>query len=367
MDALRRLFKPQSRGAINLMVERFLFVFEAHDIDVSQIPRLVPQLRYEDLESPKQLLAALTPAVIDATAQLFGVRSQWLEGLDDLVYYPFWTRKNPKAFLSLFASASVLGDRTHEFPLRVLATSMDIGLPGTIPQLLLPVIVETVGVAGDDPVHRCHVSGTYYNWADPASRIELKALAWLVYRGLKTPVPLFQVTLDELENFAGGLAIPSVVWRRGLVTDPSLEDYILSLQQSAVAKETDELPAVLSYLDEQGLSDFRFETPNSPILDVPAEETTSKDAPFATPAPDKKPSAGKRQNQKDQWAAIVGAAQAAWAYEPTVTYTAMIGRLQRMPHLKASALGDSAIRKHIRDVAPPGVRDKPGRRSKQST
>ena len=367
MDALRKLFKPRSKESINRMAERFQHVFEAHNIDASQIPRLIPQIKYEDLESPKQLLAALTPKVIDATAQLFGVRPEWLEGQDDRVYNLLWARKYPKTFLMQFALALAPGTQEPWFPLRILTTAMDLDRQAPFSQLLVPVIVETTGSVGEDVLYRCQVYGDYYDWTDSSSRIELKALALLVHRHLKTSIPLFRVTPDEMEHITEGVVIPSVVWRRGIITNPSLEDFILSLQQSVVAKETDELPAVLSYLDAQGLSDFKFETPHPSIPDKPEDEATSEDVPVPTLASGKKSTPGKREVQKEQWAAIVGAAQALWAQEPKVTYTAMIFRLQRMTHLKASALGESAIRKHIRDVASSEVRGKPGRKSKQST
>lgn len=364
MDALRKLFKPKPRDSINLIAERFRHVFEAHDIDVSQIPRLIPQVRYEDLQSSERLLNALTPEVIDATAQLFGVRIEWLQGQDDRVYELLWARKYPKTFLSQFAQALASGNQDTWFPLRVLTTSMDLDRQARFQQYLVPVIVETTGAVGEDFLHRCHVYGDYYDWTDSASRIELKALSLLAYRHLNKPIPLFKVTPEEMERFTDGLAIPSVVWRSSPITNPSLEDFILSSEQSRVAKETDELPDVRSYLEAQGLSDFTFKTPPPPSPYEPKEATAPQEAPVVTPASEKKSSLGKRQAQKVQWAAIVSAAQVIWAEEPTATYVVVIRRLKRMPLLKASALSDSAIQKHLRPIAPPEVRGKPGRKSK---
>lgn len=367
MEALRKLFKPRSGASISLMAERFLHVFEANKIEASHIPRLIPQIRYDDLESPSKLLPALTPAVIDATAKLFGVRSQWLEGVDETVYESFWDTRNPKAFLTHFAPAFALDNPEVWYPLRVLTTSMRLDRLSPTEQLLFPVIVETLTRIGDDPIYRCRTCSTYFDWTDPRSRMELKAITLLVYRHLKTPIPLIQVTPEEMERLTDGVAIPAVVLRKTVITKPSLEDYVLTSDESGVAKETDELPAVLSYLEAEGLDDSVFESASPISPDAPVKETAPTDFLDVVPAPEKKPSTGKRQTQKDQWAAIVGAAQAIWAQDPTVTYTAMIQRLQRMPHLKASALGESAIRKHIRAVAPPEVRGKPGRKPQKSS
>lgn len=367
MDVLRKLFKPRLKDSISLIAERFLLVFAANNIEKSHIPRLIPKIKYEDLSSPNQLLAALTPEVIDTTAKLFGVQSQWLEGVDETVYESFWLHKNPGEFLSYFASAFALGNSNVWFPLRVLTTSAHLDRHSADEQLLLPVIVETLTRFGDDPIYRCRLCSMQFDWADPRSRIELKAIALLVYRRLRTPIPLFTVTPQEMECLTDGSSIPSVALRRVVITNPSLEDYVMTSEQSWVAKETDELPAVLSYLEAEGLNQSVFEIIAAVGLDDSPAETPPVSSLEVTAASDKKPGLGKRQCQKNKWAAIVGAAQTIWAQEPTVTYTAMIQRLQQMHHLKASALGESAIRKHIRAVAPPEVRGKPGRRPKEST
>lgn len=367
MTLLRQLFRPQLKDSISLMAGRFLHVFQANNIEKSHIPRLIPQIKYEDLRSPDRLLAALTPEVIDITAKLFGIQSQWLEGVDDTVYESFWLQTNPRQFLSHFAPAFVLGDPKPWFPLRVLTTSKRLDRNSANEQLLLPVVVESLTLIGDDSIYRCRVCSMKFDWTDPGSRIQLKAIALLVYRRLGNPIPLFQVTPEEMERFTDGTSIPSLTLRRALLTNPSLEDYVMTSEESRVAKETDELPDLLSYLDAAGLDASVFELVAATCKEDLPMVATQGSSPEVAPVPGKKPATGKRQAQRDQWAAIVGAAQATWSQEPTVTYTAMIQRLQRMPHLKASALGESAIRKHIALVAPPEVRGKPGRRPKKST
>lgn len=146
---LRTLFKSPTPASIDLLPKRFLQVFAAHDVDASQIPRLVPQIKYDDLQSHDRILAALTPALIDATANLFGIRRQWLEGLDDLIFYPFWARAQPKALLSKLSSAIAGHDVECLFPLRILTTSMDLERTSANRQLLVPIIVAPIGEGGE--------------------------------------------------------------------------------------------------------------------------------------------------------------------------------------------------------------------------
>lgn len=166
------------RKSANVIAERLTKVFAEHDIPPSQIPRLLPSIQYKDLHSEKTLLTAITPTVIDSVANLFVIRSAWLEGVDDLIYHVHGARGNLKELLSCLGDA--IACKCRHFPLRVLTTSMSLDKQGKHLQLLLPVIVETVNGLGENFVHRCHVFGTRYDWAYEAHRIELKAIAWVV-------------------------------------------------------------------------------------------------------------------------------------------------------------------------------------------
>lgn len=368
MKTLRNLVRPRLKSPVADLVGRFLQVFESHGVDLSQVPRLIPQIKYEDLLSECRLIAALTPAAIDATAALFGVRRQWLEGLDDLMLQPFSSQRDPMGVLTRLAAVFTGGPSgehaSDSFPLRVLTTSMSLDRSSGR-QSLLAVIVRAIADSDDNPAYCCQVCGDAYDWTDTQSRIELKAITWLILRRLKTTVPMFQVSHDEFESIRSGMAIPSIVWRKGLITEPSLEDFVQSTEESVVAKEAYELPAVLNYLDAQGLRDFTFHTPAAAAS--PSQEPAPPDTPTATTEPpvQQKPP-GKRDAQKAQWTAIKGAAQAIWSKDPEITIAAMIQHLRMMPNLKANSLGESAIHKHIRDVAPPEVRGKPGRKPNKS-
>lgn len=371
IETQKLFFKPLGRGGPRNLAGRFLHVFDAHNVHHSQIPRLIPGIAYGDLGSEERLINALTPAVVDTTAQLFGVRKQWLEGLGDLMLHPFWHRGNLKGVLarltSVVPSTLNVGGGLGRFPLRVLTTSMALDQDSSVRQWLLPVIVEPVSDSEDCPAYRCQVSGDYYDWADPQSRLELKTLAWLLSERLRITVPLFEVSHDEFESIRGGFAVPSIVLRQSLTTEPSLEDFVQTPEENKVAKEADELPAVLSYLDAEGLRDFTFESPAVAL--TPVEEGAPQRSPPAVPEHEKsqgRSAPGKREAQRTQWAAIVGAAQAIWSQDRTIDFAEMIGRLKSMPHLKANALSDSAIHKHIRTVAPPEVRGKPGRKRAKS-
>ncbi len=70
------------------------------------------------------------------------------------------------------------------------------------------------------------------------------------------PVPQFPVSPTELTAVLSGRLVPRSLVNHCLLSEPSLEDYACSLQEHAKAKETEELPEVLQYIEKQGLSDF---------------------------------------------------------------------------------------------------------------
>lgn len=367
MSILHSLQSLVSRKSLTGISQRFLSVFAAHGVDQVHIPRWVPAIVYKDLQSESQLLAALTPQVLDETADLFGLHPGWLEGASDLVLMPVGERDNPRALLDLIAAAvrasEASGSGWNPAPLRIITDVKSLLRGASHRQWLVLVIVQAIGDQGDGPVCRAQVYRYPFDWSNLEQRLQLKAITWLVHHHLKTVVPLYQVSTETLERVLAGQEIPSVALNRSVITDPSLDDYIHDPATSRVAKEVDELQQVLDLVDATGLRDYQFQSPEPPIAEQ-SSDLVQPDQAEQKPTPNP---GGKREAQKAQWHAITAAAKTLWVQFPETTIADMVARLKRLPHLKASALSDSAIQKHISQVAPEGVRGKPGRKPKKST
>lgn len=362
---LRHLFGKPQRDTVGNVVGRFLQAFQDHGVEASQIPRLLPQLKLDDLQSPAKLLAALTPEILDTTAQLFGIRSQWLEGVEDEIYDGLWTYKQPGRLLEHLALLCTTDDQRLYCPLRVLTTTrkLDRNDPGQ--QFLAPILIEKVAEIGEEEIYRYHVYRDGFDWGYWPTRIELKVIARLVYQRLRIGVPLYEVTPKQMDDILECRVIPRRYLKGSLLTTPSLEDFALSNEESRIAKEVEELPDVLRYIEDNNLQTFSFVRNNVPTTAQEPEPAASPDsfAPSETQEPPRK--RGKRKVQTENWEAIQAAAIAFWALDK-LPIADMIRRLKRIPALKASAFSDSAIRKHICDLAPESVRGKPGRKPKQS-
>lgn len=353
---------------VNIVAQRFLQVFHDHGVQAAQIPRLLPKIKLDDLKSEETLLSALTPEVLDQAAHFFGIRSEWLEGVDDKIYEYQSCYKQPEVFFELLAGLQNRADSCSlNFPLRILSATNKLDGTSDSQQLLAPVLVEKIAELGEEPIFRYTIFNDSFNWGYFPTRIQLKAMARLIVKVMHKPVPLFVVSPAELESIIEREMIPHKFLHGCLLTEPSMEDFALTKEESLVAKEIAEMPYVLSYIEEHKLESLIAEEPiQSPsTTDEPAPEPECPPEPIAPATVP--PKTGKRaRNNQALWEPVRTIARAWWAEEgDSLHISVAIMRIKKMPHLPASAYGISAIRKHINDLAPPKAR-KPGRKSKKS-
>lgn len=358
--------KPKD-NPVHIIARRFIQAFNDHGVQTSQIPRLLSAIKLDDLKNEDHLLAALTPEIINQAAQLFGIRTEWLEGVDDEIYEYLYCYKQPEIILDHLASVVGRKNVRPNFSLRMLTTAKKLDYTKDDGQLLAPVIVEKVAELGEKDIYRYHIYRDEFDWSYAPCRVELKAIARTVFQRLHTPVPLFEISENEMREVLDGKRIPANLFRGALITNPSLEDFALDKEESRVAREIAEFPDVLQYIAEYRLQDFSFEPPPpTEQSDEPvASRIPSVDVPMSSP--DQK--TGKRaENIQDLWEPVRTVAAAWWAEAgDTLSIAEAIRRIKKMPHLKASAFTESAIRKHIADLAPPNVRGKSGRKPNKST
>lgn len=362
-----RLIKAKNSNSLDIVASRFLQVFHDHGVASSQIPRLIQHLKLDDLQSTNRLLAAITPDILDQTARYFGVRIEWLEGVDDEIYDYQYCSKEPELLLEHLATLNPDPESRPRFPLRVLSTTKHLDLNDPRAQLLAPVLVEKIADLGDEEIYRYHIYRDGFDWSHQPSRIEIKSIARLACKAFNMPVPLFVISPGDMEAVLEGRLIPAKYLGGCQITNPSLEDYALSPDESVVAKEVEELPDVLRYIQERNLQNFSF---SRPIEFQPELETPQ--IPAESPIPTSHQEAlnipGKRAQAKAAiWEPIRHSAKVLWVQNDRLSIADVISGLKQMPQLKASALSESAVRKHIADLAPPGISGKPGRKPNKST
>lgn len=348
---------------MNIVATRFLQSFHDHGVQAAQIPRLLPQIKLADLKSEEAQLATLTPEILDKAAHLFGIRSQWFDGVDNQIYEWLSCYKQPEIFFEHVASLNRNGNDLDDWYVQTLVTSK--ALNGSDPSIqpLVVVVVEKITELGDQRIYRYHIYGDGWDWGYYPTRIQLKAMARLLYKKFGKTMPLYTAKLADLKNIREGKQIPQSCLGGCLISTPSLEDFALSKEESVVAKETDELPEVLDYIKEHRLIGFINAELSKP---VPVSETTF--SPEAAPEPSSPVKASKpskrASNNQDLWEPVKAVAAALWAEDKFISIAEVIRRIQKMAHLKASVFTASAIRKQIADIAPENIRGKAGRKPK---
>lgn len=242
---IRRLKGKGKNGQVDIVAERFLQIFQEHGVAIPQIPRLISQVTLEKLQNTESLLPALSNEVLERVVSLFGVRLSWLEGVDNLIYEPKTCYKQPHLFLETCAALNL---PTNGFAVHALTTTKKLDGRNSKMQPLALVLVEKVQDFGNDEISRYHVYSDAWDWGHPSCRIQIKAMTRLMFQTSHRPIPLHQVKPEVLQAIIEGKCVPHAVMQRCLLTNPSLEDFALSSDESVQAKETVELPEVLDYI-----------------------------------------------------------------------------------------------------------------------
>jgi len=253
--AWRRAFSKKTPDPVLGVPERFIKLFQYHGVAVSQIPRLVPAVSLEQLLSHEKLLSALTPQVIQKTAELFRIRREWLEGTSAEAYENLWCYKHPERFFEEIKTMDVKG--VH-FPVVALCTDPNFDAKRYKRQSMVLVLRERCADLGERQVLRYRIFNDEMDWSYWKCRIQIKAMIRLL-EPLESfsVVPLFCVSEKELEAVESGCHIPHrILAKAKRLHDVSLEDFSLFPDESAVSKAGEELPHVLEYIKATRLEDF---------------------------------------------------------------------------------------------------------------
>jgi len=251
----------------NLVISRFFQSFQDHGVEKTQIPNLLPQVSLSAIASSSELLKVLTPDVLEQTAQMFGIRRQWLEGVGEQIYEGQYCYQAPERFFEHIARCNL-----HDFPFRILSSHKQLDRHSPEDQRLVLVVVENITRIGEQEINRYHLFAGGWRWNYEPTRIQLKALARVVHRHFPTPIPIFKIERKSLDALEAGQLIPHSLVRGGLCPDPCLEDYALCASESRVAKEVDELPQVLEYIMAHRLHEVASALLDKPLGQAPAEQ-----------------------------------------------------------------------------------------------
>lgn len=256
---LNSLFEnpADDKKALEQVADRYFQLFAEHNVSRAQIPRLIPELTIANVQSLESLLRALTPHIIDKTAALFGIRPQWLEGVDDVIYQTSYCYKNPKEFFRKLVTLD--HDQTqHAVCVFATITQLDSSKDCSLALVLIEKIAE-LEEYGEQDIYRYHVFSDGWNWWHYPCRRDLKAITRVLITKFKhyaPVVPIFKIEKRHIEDLWHGKLFPEKLISGSWITDPSLEDYAMTPEESRVSKDIEELPEVVGYIEELHLNAF---------------------------------------------------------------------------------------------------------------
>jgi hypothetical protein len=227
------------------VAERFLGLFDDHSVARGRIPNLVEGLSYRAVESPDALLAELRREQLVAASELFGVQLAWLEGAQSTIYAAPHCYKSPDDFFIALGSLS----SQDRLPLRALSTTRNLDRSSPTLQRMALVLVERIPGIDEPEVDRYVPFADAWDWLHRPCRLQLKAMV----RAYGRPVPIHEVDMAVIEAITDGQRVPMEASRNPLITEPSLEDYCLSRNESPKAREVEELIDVRAYAHHAGL------------------------------------------------------------------------------------------------------------------
>ncbi len=246
-----RLFSRSKRDPVLGASERFLKLFKEHGVPAAQIPRIMPEVGLDKLQSPQSLLPALTPELIEKAAQIFQVRREWLEGSTTVMYDHLWCYKRPELFFEEFKALKTDG---LMWPVYALCADPKFDLKRWRDQPIVLVLHNKIADLGEREICSYRIFGEGMNWSYWKCRYQIMIMVRLLHQFNQATVPLICVSRNDLRAVEAGYCVPRTVFGKGKrLTETWLEDFSLFPHESAKAKRSDELQCALEYFEDYGL------------------------------------------------------------------------------------------------------------------
>ena len=139
----------------DLIPNRFIHLFEKHGVHRNQITRFFGHgLSLADFANSDVLLAKLTPEILFAASELFAVRMEWLECVDNQIYKIHNFYKHPEDYAEYLAK--LVDGRDHQIFAKVVVSTYK-----RREEDALLILEEHIGEIGDFDVTRYHLCGAW--------------------------------------------------------------------------------------------------------------------------------------------------------------------------------------------------------------
>ncbi|HCX47546.1 TPA: hypothetical protein ROY30_004123 [Bacillus cereus] len=244
-----KLIKDKKNGAVYKVVKRFIEVYENHSIMQNQIPFFIDKkfgLSLKDFVDYDSILKILNDDIINWTCEKFGVRREWLDGIDNQIY---WYKSYYKEVHSFIRDTYNLVSTREQITMYVFKYG-DLRLEEDGDHNIVFLLRYPIGKINSRYVYKYIPISTIWRWSYWRSRYQAKAIIYLCN---DMGINVKGYDLIEKEKIASGEVFPEKLIGEmplGLTWYP--EDYIDMWSQNDLAREIEETNKVKKYMEKEG-------------------------------------------------------------------------------------------------------------------
>ncbi|KAA6462797.1 hypothetical protein DX932_17630 [Bacillus cereus] len=244
-----KLIEDKKNDAVYKVVKRFIEVYENHSIMQNQIPFFIDKrfgLSLKDFVDYDSILKILNDDIINWTCEKFGVRREWLDGIDNQIY---WYKSYYKEVHAFIRDTYNLVSTREQITMYVFKYG-DLRLEEDGDHNIVFLLRYPIGKINSRHVYKYIPISTIWRWSYWRSRYQAKAIIYLCN---DIGINVKGYDLIEKERIACGEVFPEKLIDEmplGLTWYP--EDYIDMWSQNDLAKEIEETNKVKKYMEKEG-------------------------------------------------------------------------------------------------------------------
>lgn len=195
-----------------------------------------------DIADDQALLRSLNCRTLIALAELFGIRLEWIEGVDDQIYQPVWGYQDVAGLARRLASID-MGDGQMEMAAFVSEKAW------RRRAIEDPVLVFAIPASDrDHGFRRFIVCGEQWNWQYWPSRRDVKAIARWFWCAHPRGIPIVPLDDRTRESIRSCYQFPGPLFPDGYGGYSFLDEYVVTASESRVARDDAEARIVAGYL-----------------------------------------------------------------------------------------------------------------------
>lgn len=237
--------------SIHSLVDRFIKIYENHDILANQIPAFCDKefdLKLIDFESKASILEILTDDLLNWTCSKFGIQREWIDGSTNSIYKRKDYYKRVSDFIEL--ATNLKSEFDCEFDIFALKRGK-LDNKSEREQYVVLVLRKPIGSLNSKIIYGYIPLSTLWNWGYWRTRYQIKSIFW-VCKKLGIDTHGFDMDSKQIIEISSGSVFPKLLIDKipcGYTW--YTEDYIDLPDYSIQAKEIDEVNLVLDYIKDQ--------------------------------------------------------------------------------------------------------------------